>query len=141
MDNWKDLEGYHNGAIYSRMNGNFYTELPRSFVFCTIPRLYTPHCSNELKAADDLYLEYKDAGIELIFGSTDSPEVAERYFGEYPVSFPFIRVNEEMDFELDSIDEFGDSGRVTYFIKDAQIVNYIEHDFNYERDLWKILKL
>lgn len=139
MNNWTGLEGYNNGAIFSRLNEN-YLELPSTLVFCTIPRLFTPHCANELKAADDIYREFKDFGIILVFGSTDSPEVAEQYFGKNPVSFPFVRINRKLDYDLGATDRFGDSVRSTYFVKNNEVAEVLGHPFDGERDMWEVLQ-
>lgn len=140
MKTWQGLEAYHNGAIYSRMNGNPFGLSLDKYVLCTIPRLFTPHCANELKAADDIHQEFKDAGIPLVFASTDSPEVAEQYFGQFPVAFPFIRIHSLINKDLNAIDDFGDVYRGTFFIKEDQIIESEKHEFDSERDIWKILQ-
>ena len=141
MTNLIELEGYKSGAIYSRLNDNYIeVDFNETFILCTIPRLFTPHCADELKAADDILREFKDAGIPLAFASTDSPEVMEQYFGKYPVGFPFYRVNKRMDYDLGVTDRFGDSSRSTYFFKDGEAKEAINHGFNAERDFWDILQ-
>lgn len=139
MRNWNGLEGYVNGSIYSRLNGIPVGVHYDSYVLCTIPRLFTPHCTKELQAADDIQQEFKDCGIPIIFASTDSPEVAEQFFGKNPVSFPFIRISLNVDRDLGAIDRFGDAHRATYFIKENTIKDVDVYDFNSERDMWKVL--
>lgn len=141
MQNLIQLEGYKEGAIYSRLNENYLeVDFDSTFVLCLIPRLFTPHCANELKSADDILLEFRDAGITIAFASTDSPEVMEQYFGQYPVGFPFYRVNKRLDYDYGITDRFGDSARSTYFFKDGEAKEVLNHGFESERDFWRILQ-
>jgi alkyl hydroperoxide reductase subunit AhpC len=148
----KALEWYHGGEISSAHSAETIKPLffPKDYVFFAYPRDNTPVCTDELIALQQNLHRFP---VEVIAGSTDSPESHSLFFTNeeaFPpeqvlnIEYPVITVKESMITEKgknELLNKFGYCRRVAVFVKDGKLARTYETSNEKARDIERVIEI
>lgn len=141
-------EWYHQQVMSSAHDSSTITrfDMPSNYVLFVYPRDATPVCTEELK---QLHAAEKNFPIDVIAGSTDSPEVHNWFYNDpdvfkYDIKFPVLTIN-----PIDLTDKgkdlllnaYGYCKRVAIIVAEDHVRAVYEMDNNTQRDITVLLSL